>query len=101
RPGRIDQAIEVPLPDEACRRRLISLYSQGLILKLTQPEDLVSRTKGASAAFIKELMRRAMLLACVDGSGNIIEDRHIDEALKELILSGSLTRRLLGFGAEE
>jgi ATP-dependent 26S proteasome regulatory subunit len=29
RPGRVDQAIEIPLPDETCRRRLFNLYGQG------------------------------------------------------------------------
>jgi ATP-dependent 26S proteasome regulatory subunit len=32
RPGRIDQAIEVPLPDEYGRRKLIHLYGKGLPL---------------------------------------------------------------------
>jgi SpoVK/Ycf46/Vps4 family AAA+-type ATPase len=32
RPGRIDQAIEFPLPDEDGRRKLIQLYSGGLKL---------------------------------------------------------------------
>ena len=30
RPGRIDQAIEFPLPDERLRRRLIALYARSL-----------------------------------------------------------------------
>ena len=29
RPGRIDQAIEVPPPDADCRRRLLELYGKG------------------------------------------------------------------------
>jgi len=53
RRGRIDQAIEFPLPDEESRRKLTKLYARGLEI----PEDLlvliVSRTKGVSGAFIK------------------------------------------------
>ena len=30
RPGRIDQAIEIPLPDPECRKKLFELYSKGL-----------------------------------------------------------------------
>ena len=30
RPGRIDQAIEFPLPDESGRTKLVNLYSRGL-----------------------------------------------------------------------
>src|SRR5262249_35565048 len=47
RPGRIDQAVEIPLPDAACRRRLFALYGQGLQLSLSDPERFVKRTEGA------------------------------------------------------
>lgn len=98
RPGRIDQAIEVPLPDDECRRRLIALYSRGVTLKLTNLDSVIARTKGASASFIKELLRRATLLACIEGRGSVIEDRDVDEALHELVISGGLlTRKILGF----
>jgi ATP-dependent 26S proteasome regulatory subunit len=59
RPGRIDQAIEFPLPDEQGRSKLVKLYSRGLELPEELLELTVRRTKGASPAFIKELMRRA------------------------------------------
>ena len=39
RPGRVDQAIEVPLPDADCRRRLFHLYCDGLDVVMTD-EDL-------------------------------------------------------------
>jgi hypothetical protein len=98
RPGRIDAAIEVPLPDEACRRRLIALYADGIDLRLDDEDRLVARTQGASAAFIKELLRRATLLSCVEGKGSVVTDRHTDEALRELVISGGLmSRRMLGF----
>jgi SpoVK/Ycf46/Vps4 family AAA+-type ATPase len=42
RPGRIDQAIEVPPPDAECRHRLIELYGKGLQLKLKDRDGLVS-----------------------------------------------------------
>src|SRR4029453_8202561 len=58
RPGRIDQAIEGPLPDDTCRRRLFALYGRGLDLRLEKLDTFIERTKGASAAFIKELMRK-------------------------------------------
>lgn len=101
RPGRIDQAIEVPLPDAECRDRLITLYSNGLDIQLSDRASVIARTQGASAAFIKELLRRAALLACVEGGAASVRDRHIDEALRELVISGGLmTGRLLGFDPE-
>jgi hypothetical protein len=50
-----------------------------------------------SPAFIRELLRKAALLA-VDGDGEIVvEDRHLDQALLELAVEGGdVTRRLLG-----
>jgi hypothetical protein len=58
RPGRIDLAIEFPLPDEESRAKLTKLYARGLEVSDEIMELIVARTKGVSAAFIKELMRR-------------------------------------------
>jgi hypothetical protein len=63
RPGRVDHAAELPLPDADARRRLIELYRGGLELDLADPDDVIARTEGATAAFIKELLRRAAVLA--------------------------------------
>src|SRR2546423_5016138 len=46
RPGRIDQAIEFPLPDERGRRQLVRLYACGLPLDDDVVESTVRRTKG-------------------------------------------------------
>jgi ATP-dependent 26S proteasome regulatory subunit len=102
RPGRIDLAIEVPLPDEECRRRLIDLYGRGLKLELADPEVWVRRTKGVSAAFIRELLRKAAVLAAEDdgtpANGElVVTDRHMEEATAELLVAGgALTKTLLG-----
>ena len=101
RPGRIDLAIEVPLPDDECRRRLIDLYGRGLELRLADREVWVRRTKGVSAAFIRELLRKAAVLAAeANGTGPelVVTDRHVEEALAELLVAGGpMTRALLGF----
>jgi ATP-dependent 26S proteasome regulatory subunit len=99
RPGRVDQAIEVPLPDAECRRRLFELYSDKLTLGKVTWKTFVDRTEGASAAFIREMMRKAALFAA-DLSSESVEDRHLDEAMHELVVEGgALTQRLLGFGS--
>jgi hypothetical protein len=105
RPGRVDLAVEVPLPDAGCRRRLIELYGHGLALQLDDEglERLVQRTEGVSPAFIRELLRKATLLAVVPGDGSaggdgiVVGERHLDQAMHELVLDGDeLTGRLLG-----
>ena len=60
RPGRIDQAIELSLPDADGRRRLLELYT-GAALTLAD-EGIVERLEGVAPAFIKELARRATVL---------------------------------------
>lgn len=98
RPGRIDQAIEVPLPDEICRQRLFELYARGIRLEVGNLEKLVERTKGANAAFIRELVRKAVLLAAIDGSGLQVRGRHFDDALQEMVVTGGeLGKSLVGF----
>jgi ATP-dependent 26S proteasome regulatory subunit len=98
RPGRIDQALEVPLPDATCRRRLFELYGRGLTLRLEQPERFIAKTEGASAAFIRELLRKAALFATDEMPDEpVVTDRHIDEALHELVVAGGeVTKSLLG-----
>jgi cell division protease FtsH len=103
RPGRIDQALEVPLPDAECRRRLIELYGQGLELEVGDMERLVARLEGSSAAFIRELLRKGALLAAEEEERDPIRvsDRHLDEALAELVVAGgTLTQKLLGSRTE-
>ena len=63
RPGRVDHAVELPVPDADARRRLIELYQGRLVLELADPDAPVRRTEGVTASFLKELLRRAALSA--------------------------------------
>lgn len=105
RPGRIDQAIGFPLPDEACRRRLMELYSGGSTLVINDWTHLLRKTAGASPAFIKELVRKAAMIAveteAVDQDSLILTEDNLSEALREMTSGdGSLTRRITGFSSE-
>lgn len=96
RPGRIDQAIEFPLPDAPGRRKLIRLYAGGLELTDAIVELLVTKTEHGSAAFIKELMRRGAQAALEAGAGTALARAHVELALDEMLFSGgSLNRQLL------
>lgn len=97
RPGRIDQAIEFPLPDEEGRAKLAKLYARGLEISEELMELIVSRTKGVSAAFIKELMRRCAQFEIEFSGGNIVTQAAVDAALEEMLVTGgTLNRKLLG-----
>jgi DNA polymerase III delta prime subunit len=100
RPGRIDLALEVPLPDEAARRRLIHLYARDVELDAATEDDLVTRTASVSGAFIKELMRQAALRAALAGDAPAT-GADVVGALDELLDDrAALTRRLLGQPAD-
>jgi hypothetical protein len=94
RPGRVDQAVALPLPDADGRRRLVELYGRGLELRLDDVGAVIERTDGASASLIRELLRKGAVLAAEEREGPIVvEDRHLAAALDELFGEGSLVAR--------
>ncbi|WP_027578641.1 ATP-dependent Clp protease adaptor ClpS [Bradyrhizobium sp. Ai1a-2] len=101
RPGRIDQAIEVPLPDAIGRGKLVGLYGRNLSLDEGVVDEAVRRTDGVSAAFIKELMRRLAQASIARDGGKSVISADIDEALDDMLFAGGrLNVKLLG-GAQE
>src|SRR5690349_10334194 len=63
RPGRVDLAAELPLPDADARRALLRLYQGSLVLDGVDLDEVVERTDGTTAPFLRELLRKAALLA--------------------------------------
>ena len=101
RPGRIDQAIEVPLPDEIGRNKLVQLYGRGLPLGDAVVSEATQRTQGVSAAFIKELMRRIAQASIARDGGTTVGSDDVGEALDDMLFAGGkLNVKLLG-GARE
>lgn len=96
RPGRIDLALEIPLPDAAARHRLLDLYAAGIELDGDTRRVVVERTERSPGAFFRELVRQAALRAALDERAT---PRAADllAALDELLDDrATLTRRLLG-----
>ncbi|MFF7748338.1 AAA family ATPase [Streptomyces sp. NPDC007971] len=101
RPGRVDLAVEIPLPDTGGRARLLSLYGSGLGLGKEITDEVVTRTEGTTASFTKELVRRSVLIAAERESPRT-EPEDVRAALDELLSDrDQLTRRLLGVRDEE
>jgi tetratricopeptide (TPR) repeat protein len=97
RPGRIDQAIEFPLPDADGRAKLIRLYCKGMVISDEVVAATVRRTERVSAAFIKELMRRAAQFQLERDGEGALSEADIGAALEELLFAGgSLNCSLLG-----
>jgi ATP-dependent 26S proteasome regulatory subunit len=95
RPGRVDLAVEVPLPDAEARRRLIALYARELPFGAAALDRAAARSAGITASFAKELVRRAVLIAAE--AGHETGDADLERALDEMLADGeSITRALLG-----
>lgn len=99
RPGRVDLAVELPLPDLEGRVRLIELYSRGLAIEGVDVEQLAERIEGATPAYVKELLRKSALAALAGGS-DVVRQEHVEEAVGELGAGGRLVERLVGFRPE-
>jgi hypothetical protein len=99
RPGRVDLVVELPTPDAQGRERLLQLYARGLDMDWdgNQVKAYAEKTDGASPAYIKELLRKAALLATIAGSKKV-RPEHLDAAMKELAAGGELAKRIVGFG---
>ncbi|WP_134767654.1 ATP-binding protein [Nocardioides sp. 1609] len=108
RPGRVDQAVEVRLPDAEGRRRLLELYRGGLDLDTSRTEEVVAATDGVTASFLKELLRRAAVVAAdrtpdgdPDAALHVTAD-DLDRALAELLdTRNAMTRVVLGAGRDQ
>jgi hypothetical protein len=98
RPGRVDLAVEIPLPDATARRALLELYARRLDVEQIDYDAVVTRTEGMTASFFKELLRKAAVTA-VDAGRSSVAGGDLDAALDELLHeTAALTRVLLGSG---
>jgi len=103
RPGRVDHAALLPVPDAGARLRLLQLYQGTLVLDLADPDAVIGRTEGVTASFMKELLRRAALRAADESEHEEastpirVTDAHMTAALDQLLdTRNELTRILLG-----
>jgi hypothetical protein len=103
RPGRVDQAVPLELPDAEARTRLFSLYRGGLVVDESRLETVIDRTEGVTASFLKELLRRAALIAASESDTVelAVTADQLDTALDELLdTRNAMTRVLLGGGKQ-
>jgi ATP-dependent 26S proteasome regulatory subunit len=95
RPGRVDLAVEEPLPSLQERERLYRLYARELRFSERMLRSAAEATEGVTASFAKELVRRAVLLAATRAEPPA--DVHLERALEELMSERQrLTRSVLG-----
>jgi cell division protease FtsH len=98
RPGRIDLAAKMPLPDDDGRSRLLDLYARGLNLDVRDRTSFIAATEGTTPAFIREVLRRAALAGAERGD-TTVTDELLAAAIDELRgAHDDLTSALLGGG---
>jgi ATPase family associated with various cellular activities (AAA) len=104
RPGRVDQAVHIDLPDRESRERLVDLYRAGLDLDTSRLDSVLDRTDGVTASFLKELLRRAAVVAAdrdgPEDSASIVQVSadDLDRALEDLLdTRNQMTRAVLGY----
>jgi hypothetical protein len=100
RPGRVDQAVALELPDLPARRALFELYRGALDVDTSRLDEVLARTEGVTASFLKELLRRAALLAATrtpEATDLAVSATDLVRALDELLdTRNAMTRTLLG-----
>lgn len=106
RPGRVDQAVHIDLPDRESRRRLVELYRGSLEVDLSRLDTVLDRTERVTASFLKELLRRSAVVAAergdasgaaADGALRVGAD-DLDAALDDLLdTRNQMTRAVLGY----
>ncbi|WP_345528987.1 ATP-binding protein [Nocardioides endophyticus] len=107
RPGRVDQAVHIDLPDRDARRRLVELYSGRLEVDLSGLDGILDRTDGVTASFLKELLRRAAVVTAdredtPDAADTLtVTAEDLEVALDDLLdTRNQMTRAVLGFREE-
>ena len=94
RPGRFEQHIEVPNPDESARREILDVHTEGTPLGETVDlDELAARTAGYSGAELEALVREASMRAIRGVAAEIdpeeaqaradevtVEREHVDDA---------------------
>lgn len=88
RPGRFDRVIDVPKPDEDCRKKMLDLFLGNIKIKVTDKgkliDALVKKTEDFTGAHVKELVNSAIISAidqkCYDADGIVeLKVEHFQE----------------------
>lgn len=100
RPGRVDLAVEVPLPDRDARAQLVRLYAGELPFSDQAIDRWADQSEGATASFAKEAVRRTVLRAAL--AGHPPTDDDLLGALADLNSDAErLSRSLMGVGGDD
>ncbi len=105
RPGRVSQCIYFGPPNADLRRRYMIAQTHRFDVSHVHFESVVAHTDGASQAFLKELVLRAVQIASARPDNLapvILNDADFETALREMTaVGGRPGRRIIGFQVDE
>jgi proteasome regulatory subunit len=73
RPGRFDRVIEIPIPDDASRKAILSVHLNSMSTKKVSIGRIVERTKGYSGAELKATCVEAGMIAIRDNRSAVTQ----------------------------
>lgn len=73
RPGRFDRVIEIPLPEDASRKSILSVHLKGMNIKKLNLQRVVEKTKGYSGAELRAICVEAGMVAIRDGRSSVAQ----------------------------
>jgi hypothetical protein len=86
RPGRVDQIIEIPLPDRQARQLLLASFAGRVPLPPGDLGPVLDATRDMTPAMLKEVVKRAVVLA-VERDGGPGDGRGLALAEADLLLA--------------
>jgi hypothetical protein len=94
RPGRFSRVIDVPIPNQECRHRLLNNLSSEFGFSLTYQEftSLAKATDGLTGDWLRETARTADIIAMQDGRDTICYD-DLEEALRDVNVNRGVVHR--------
>lgn len=104
RPGRISQSVYFGAPSAELRRRYLRRYLRDRPLERVDLDRIVELSRGATHAFLKEWVHRALQLAVerAQREGELdLDTVCFEDALREMRMFAEGAERIIGFSARE
>jgi transitional endoplasmic reticulum ATPase len=85
RAGRFDRLIQIPVPDNVARLKILKVHTKGMPLKDVSLEEIVSKTDGYVGADIEALCREAALISLrEDMNAKTVTKKHFEKAIESV-----------------
>jgi ATP-dependent 26S proteasome regulatory subunit len=97
RPSRFDRKIELPIPDDECRRVMLWKFSGRQDIDFT---DIVRETRGLNGAYIKEVVVTASIFAVKEMESETSTPSLRPEHFRRAVEKIRLNRKRIGFERE-